>query len=193
MHVATLSGERFDPLKRTISKVSIHDLAHGLGMICRYNGQCKHFFSVAQHSWLVMEHFKMKCEHDGIAYSVKALKAALMHDAAEYLMGDMISPIKALFPEYKAIENTVAATIAGVFQYDGLPPWILKRIKQADLEVRAKEKLVLMPNSTEDWEELIGIEPSPLSIHYLQPETAGRIFLRRFRDLCVLDQALLVA
>ena len=59
----------------------------------------------------------------------------------------------------------------------------MRRIKQADLEVRAQEKLVLLPNSPEEWEDLVEIEPSPLAIHYVSPEKARDTFLHYFETL----------
>lgn len=72
----------------------IEDVAHGLAMLCRYNGNVDKFFSVAQHCVHVSE----RVEHDGGSPS-QALWA-LLHDSEEYIVGDMIAPVKALFPQF---------------------------------------------------------------------------------------------
>ncbi len=105
-----LSGRRLDLLDPSPLDIEIEDIAHGLARVARWNGQTQgeSAFSVAQHSVLVEAIFthrrKAASRHDRIA--------CLLHDAAEYVIGDMISPFKAaLGGDYKMIENRILAAV----------------------------------------------------------------------------------
>jgi len=127
-----LSGRRLDLLDPSPLDIEIADIAHGLARVARWNGQTKgdHAFSVAQHSLLVEQIF-------GVLHAdapADWLMAALLHDAPEYVIGDMISPFKAtLGDDYKSVEKRLQHAIHLRF---GLPadlPAELKRaIKRAD-------------------------------------------------------------
>ena len=128
-----LSGRKLDLLDPSWSDVEIQDVAHGLARVARWNGQTigDHAFSVAQHSLLVLEVFVNEQPEAG--QSTRLL--ALLHDAAEYVIGDMISPFKAAIGmDYKAIESKLSQAIHVRF---GLPPELTaalkKQIKRADL------------------------------------------------------------
>jgi len=127
-----LSGRRLDLLDPSPLDVEIEDIAHGLARVARWNGQTKgaNAFSVAQHCVLVEAIFS----HRRKAASKKDRLACLLHDAAEYVIGDMISPFKsALGGDYKVIEKRLMAAVHLRF---GLPANIsvglADEIKQAD-------------------------------------------------------------
>jgi len=127
-----LSGRRLDLLNPSPLDIEIEDIAHGLARVARWNGQTQgeHAFSVAQHS-IVVEHLVVGLE-PGIEQRWRL--AALLHDAPEYVIGDMISPFKsALGVDYKSFEHRLEAAIHVRF---GLPPTlpegIAKLIKRAD-------------------------------------------------------------
>jgi 5'-deoxynucleotidase YfbR-like HD superfamily hydrolase len=105
-----LSGRRLDLLDPSPLDIEIDDIAHGLARVARWNGQTKgsHAFSVAQHCLLV-EHIV----HELKPKAARPLRlAALLHDAAEYVIGDLISPFKtAVGIDYKAFENRLARAI----------------------------------------------------------------------------------
>ena len=127
-----LSGRRLDLLDPSPLDVEIGDIAHGLARVARWNGQTSgdYPYSVAQHSVLVEEivgHLRPRIE-------TRWRLAALLHDAAEYVIGDMISPFKtAIGFDYKAFEHRLEAAINIRF---GLPPetpaTIAALIKRAD-------------------------------------------------------------
>ncbi len=125
-----LSGRRLDLLDPSPLDIEIEDIAHGLARVARWNGQTSgdHAFSVAQHCVLVEAIFA----HRNKAAPKAERLAALLHDAPEYVIGDMISPFKAaLSMDYKAFEHRLMAAIHVRF---GLPP-----AATADLELRIKE------------------------------------------------------
>lgn len=127
-----LSGRRLDLADPSPFDVEISDIAHGLARVARWNGQTHgaHAFSVAQHSVLVVE---VAVRRNGEMSAADRL-ATLLHDAPEYVIGDMISPFKALVGgSYKVVEARLLAAIHLRF---GLPaernPALVRAIKAAD-------------------------------------------------------------
>src|SRR5579872_5322244 len=105
-----LSGRRLDLLNPSPLDIEIEDIAHGLARVARWNGQTKgdHAFSVAQHCLLV-ERFAHELKPKA---GVPLRLAALLHDSAEYVIGDLISPFKAAIGlDYKAFENRLLGAI----------------------------------------------------------------------------------
>ena len=131
-----LSGRRLDMLDPSPVDVELSDIAHGLARVARWNGQTSgdYSFSVAQHSVLVLEIFRaLAPEAD-----VRAQLYALLHDAPEYVMGDIISPFKAAMGgNYKEVENRLLGAIHLHFALNAMPPAALqKQIKRADQRSR---------------------------------------------------------
>ncbi|MCC3244705.1 HD family hydrolase [Methylocystis sp. WRRC1] len=127
-----LSGRRLDLLDPSPLDVEIEDIAHGLSRVARWNGQTlgPHIFSVAQHSLLVE---KIAGELDPAIGRAERL-FMLLHDAPEYVIGDMISPFKAVIGDaYKSVENRILGAILLRFSLPATPsPTVLKLSKQAD-------------------------------------------------------------
>jgi len=120
-----LSGRRLDLLDPSPLDVEIADIAHGLARVARWNGQTRgdHAFSVAQHCLVVEEIFR-RCNE---AASFDALQMTLLHDAAEYVIGDMISPFKSVVGGgYKTVEARLEAAVHIRF---GLPPHPARELK----------------------------------------------------------------
>lgn len=127
-----LSGRRLDLLSPSPLDVEIDDIAHGLARVARWNGQTngKHAFSVAQHSILVWRIFcKLTPKSSGDAQLM-----TLLHDAPEYVIGDMISPFKAVIGgDYKAVESRLHAAIHLRFSLPAeTPEKLAMAIKKAD-------------------------------------------------------------
>ena len=127
-----LSGRRLDLLDPTPMDIEIEDIAHGLAFVARWNGQTKgdYPYSVAEHSLLVEEIY-------GLLFPASPAKwrlAALLHDAPEYVIGDMISPVKAAVgPGYGALDDRLAAAVHIRFGLPAqIPAAIKKQIKKAD-------------------------------------------------------------
>jgi 5'-deoxynucleotidase YfbR-like HD superfamily hydrolase len=169
-YVSTFLGNRFYPTSPRIDDVAIEDIAHGLAYQCRFNGQTRAFYSVAQHSLMVM---RLVPEH--------LRRAALLHDAAEAYLGDMVKPLKNLFPEFSRIETQVMRIIGHRFDVD--LGQMDASIKQADLIALATEKRDLMPHSTEAWANLQDVAPLPESLRPMAPMPAKAAFLESFHEL----------
>ena len=127
-----LSGRRLDLLDPTPVDIEVEDIAHGLAFVARWNGQTLGDwpYSVAEHSLLVEEIFA-RTDPDA---PVRWRLAALLHDAPEYVIGDMISPVKAAVgPGYGALDERLAAAVHLRFGLPAMiPPAVKKAIKRAD-------------------------------------------------------------
>ena len=127
-----LSGRRLDLLDPTPMDIEIGDIAHGLAFVARWNGQTKGDFAytVAEHSLLVTDIFINQNPRAPVRWHL----AALLHDAPEYVIGDMISPVKAAVgPGYGALDDRLTAAIHLRFGLPAqLPVQIKRQIKKAD-------------------------------------------------------------
>ncbi|MEP4981051.1 HD family hydrolase [Ascidiaceihabitans sp.] len=127
-----LSGRRLDLLDPTPVDIEIEDIAHGLAFVARWNGQTQGDFaySVAEHSLLVETLFGRIAPGAPVKWQL----AALLHDAPEYVIGDMISPVKAAVgPGYGALDERLEAAIHIRFGLPAkIPAPIKKQIKKAD-------------------------------------------------------------
>jgi hypothetical protein len=162
------SGAWFDFGAPASSNFTIEDIAHGLANMCRYAGQCRRFYSVAEHSILVSE--------TAVGFELEAL----LHDAAEAFMGDITRPLKQMLPEYKKIEKDVEEAILIKF---GLTAPLPLEVKEADLRVLAAEQSQIMPRGTDDWVREQNVVPAPVIVQHLKPEQAKRAFLNRCERL----------
>lgn len=127
-----LSGRRLDLLDPTPMDIEIEDIAHGLAFVARWNGQTRgdYPYSVAEHSLLVERIFGMLAPGGPVRWRL----AALLHDAPEYVIGDMISPVKAAVgAAYGALDDRLLAAIHIRFGLPAhVPQTVKKRIKKAD-------------------------------------------------------------
>jgi 5'-nucleotidase len=179
-----MSGRRLDLLDPSPLDVEIEDIAHGLARVARWNGQTKgaHIFSVAQHVLLVEALARAKAPR----LDAKARLAVLLHDAPEYVIGDMISPFKTVIGDsYKAVERRLLAAIHLRF---GLPPALPEalqsQIKTADRAAAYLEATRLAGFETDEARKFFGPPPkfsATLERDYLTPWPAG-IAEARFRE-----------
>ena len=184
-----LSGRRLDLIDPSPLDIEIADIAHGLARVARWNGQTRgaHIFSVAQHTLLVEA--VMRAQSPRI--DAKFRLAALLHDAPEYVIGDMISPFKAVLGgAYKLVEQRLLSAIHIRF---GLPAVLgaelTKQIKNADRGAAYLEATILAGFEEAEARRLFGRDPGlPESVRedYLTPWSAAKAekrFLARFKAL----------
>lgn len=184
-----LSGRRLDLLDPSPLDIEIEDIAHGLARVARWNGQTNgtHIFSVAQHTLLVeavLRQHTPRADH-------RVRLAAMLHDAPEYVIGDMISPFKAVIGgSYKVVEKRLLSAIHIRFSLPAiLPAEIEQQIKAADMGAAYLEATHLAGFAQAEARRLFGRDPKlPVATEkdYVTPWSAGRAekqFLARFKAL----------
>ena len=181
-----LSGRRLDLLDPSPLDVEIEDIAHGLARVARWNGQTigDYPFSVAQHSILVEDLFRMMRPHS----TDSELLAALLHDAPEYVVGDMISPFKAVIgDDYKEVEKRLMRAIHLRFSLPAENPSGLEQaIKKADHASAYIEATQVAGFSIAEARKFFGAPPSGFERFDAAPlstDEAKSRFLTRFRVL----------
>ena len=182
-----LSGRRLDLLAPAAADIEIEDIAHGLARVARWNGQTAgaHTFSVAQHSLLV----------EAIAASLEPTLTApeqlavLLHDAPEYVIGDLISPFKAVVGDsYKSVEQRILAAIHRRYDLPDRGSHLGQIIKRADRAAAFVEAVDLAGFERDEALRLFGpveVEGSTLNgwMRPLSADEAERLFLQRFHVL----------
>lgn len=182
-----LSGRRLDLLDPTPVDIEIEDIAHGLAFVARWNGQTHGDFaySVAEHSLLVEQIFRAR-QPSALA---KWQLAALLHDAPEYVIGDMISPVKAAVgPGYEVLDDRLMAAIHMRFGLPAqIPATIKKQIKQADKISAWLEATQIAGFSVEEANKFFGrFEPeftAKFKIHLRPPAQVRADFTARHHAL----------
>ena len=180
-----LSGRRLDLLDPSPMDIEIEDIAHGLARVARWNGQTtgEHAFSVAQHS-VVVEEIVAHIQPD---VAPRWRLAALLHDASEYVIGDMISPFKAaLGVNYKDFEERLENAIHTRFGLPAkTPPAIKALIKQADRACAFFEATQLAGFTHAEALDIFDAPPAgySLMIDPLAPAAAQTRYVERFHLL----------
>lgn len=163
----TFMGRQFWPLDPRSDDVHIDDIAEPLSKLCRYNGHCEGFYSVAEHSVLVSLNVPPEMALEG-----------LMHDAAEAYLGDVIRPIKPFLTGLKEIESKIEKAIAARF---GLVyPWP-NEVMRVDAAILHDEQLSIMKEPPRKWH--LPLPPMGVNIMCMEHQAACSLFLKRFEEL----------
>jgi 5'-deoxynucleotidase YfbR-like HD superfamily hydrolase len=182
-----LSGRRLDLLDPSPLDIEITDIAHGLARVARWNGQTAgdHAFSVAQHSLLVEAIYSRQAKDA----SPDQQLAALLHDAPEYVIGDMISPFKSVVGGgYKAVEERLQRSIHISFCLPAeIGEKLKKDIKRADQVAAYFEATMLAGFSEAEATQFFGrprgISANGLDILPVSTKTVQKAFLKRFEAI----------
>jgi uncharacterized protein len=166
--IQTYTGVQFWPLDPRPEEVKIEDIAHSLALLCRFNGHCNRFYSVAEHS-----------VHASRLLPPEYRLWGLLHDASEAYIADIPMPVKRNLPEYKEIESNLMQVITIHF---GLPWPMPSEVKHVDSMMLATEKVALMGKDPAPWHQMP--EPTdPQLIKGWMPDEAKKIFLEEFATL----------
>lgn len=181
----TFTGRQFYPLDPQQYDIDIVDIAHALSMLCRYNGHVERFYSVAEH-----------CIHLSYAVAPEHALWALLHDATEAYVGDMIRPLKRSMPDYVAAEDRIMMAISLRFGLTGgqrvvhdqyrlgemvglvMPP----EVKAADTAILLDERMALLAEPPRPWSTDGG--SLGVTIRGWSPAEAEHRYLSRFSELC---------
>lgn len=185
-YITTYTGRQFEFENPQPEMIHIDDIAHALSMLCHWNGQCRDFFSVAQHSILVSYVVNQN--------DIMLMKWGLLHDASEAYLGDVSRPLKLLLPEYKFLERRTMLVIAKKFELSigktHTPSWpVPEELKEYDNQILKMEANALMPAGA-----LHDGEGNPIDVSvgtklikaYTAPwhhENAEGMFLQRYKSL----------
>ena len=180
-----LSGRRLDLLNPSPLDIEIEDIARGISRVARWNGQTsgEYPLSVAQHSVIVAELLKSYNENIEIKWQL----AALLHDAAEYIISDMITPLKSfLGEEYIQLEEKIQSAINIRFSLPGeIPKKIYKLIKNCDRQTAFKEAIQLAGFTLKEAKKTLKI-PTLIPDYKIIPISANKaekLFLKKFKEL----------
>lgn len=183
-----LSGRRLDLLDPSPLDVEIEDVAHGLARVARWNGQTsgEHIFSVAQHSLLV----EAIARQMRVDLPARTCLVVLLHDAAEYVIGDMISPLKSVLDDgYKAVELRILAAVMLRFGLPASPKReVMTLAKAADTIAAYHEAVALAGFSDTEAQRYFGApvtlarDLQPMLVPWSAGEAKSR-FLARFDAL----------
>ena len=165
--IQTYTGMQFHPGDPSVGDFDIRDVAHGLALLCRFNGHCRVFYSVAEHSVRVSR-----------ACPPEAALAGLLHDLGEAYLGDLPRPIKRHFPEFDVFEDRLLEVAAEQF---GLPWPLPDAVWAADDLLLATEFRDLMEEPPAPLR--VTCEPLPEIIEPQSWDRAEAAFLERFEEL----------
>jgi len=163
--IVTSTGVRFELLAPTVEMIHLEDIAHALSNVCRFGGHTHVHYSVAQHSVLASH----------LVPPADALYA-LLHDATEAYIGDMVSPLKQVIPQFREVEHRLWSAICRRFE---LPEQMPVSVKRADLMMLAREREDLLP-AGEPWALLEGVELPSEPIRPWGQRRAEIEFMHRF-------------
>lgn len=168
--IETYTGKFVNPLDLKSDDIDIRDIAHALSLICRFNGHCNQFYSVAEHSIRVL----------GLLKGLDNQLTGLLHDATEAYMADITRPVKWALPDIRKVEGSIAIAINEKFELKG----DFREVKKADNILLATEARDLMFTKGTDWYFPENIKPLGYKIEPMQSYIAEANFLRIF-DLLV--------
>lgn len=140
-YIHTWTGKEFNFLDVKTEDICIEDIAHALSLQCRFNGHIGEFYSVAEHSMMVADLVAEETEDPTV------ILTALLHDASEAYLGDIVSPLKQFLPDYKKFELMVEEKIAEKFSLIFPFPEV---VGKADKEAFEKEIKFLAPHAEQD-------------------------------------------
>jgi len=167
--IQTYTGKQFFPLAPRACDIDVVDIAHALSLNCRFNGHCRVFYSVAEHSVRVSR--ILPAEH---------AVWGLLHDAAEAYLTDLPRPVKRQMPRFGEVEDRLLAVIMAHF---GQAPTMPEAVRHADEVLLATEGRDVMGPAPQPW--LLEALPLQAKIEPVTAERAEQMFLERFAELGV--------
>lgn len=169
--IRLLSGKYLDLANPKPDQFELIDIANALSKICRFGGQIKTFYSVAEHSM----HCRLQAAYDGLM--AREQLACLFHDAAEAFIGDMVKPLKIMIPKYAEVEASIEAAIGEKFGID----FALTRdvVREIDNAMLIAERNFLFSADKVEWtgeKQVRKLHPRP-NFLCLEPAEASRQFI----------------
>lgn len=170
----TWTGRQFYPLAPRAEDIDPLDIAHALSQICRYGGHTDFHYSVAEHCLLMAS----------VAEPEDKLWA-LLHDATEAYVGDMVRPLKLSMPQYRAAEDNVMRAVAerfGLAFHDPATADMPASVKEMDMRICLTERAIVMGPKPTSWRE-DGLEPLPVKVEGQPAKCAEAVYLMELNRL----------
>jgi uncharacterized protein len=174
----TFTGLKFYPLDPRPEEIRIADIAHALSMLCRYGGHCREFYSVAQHSLHVCEWVQ-----ENFPGLRELALQALIHDASEAYIGDMVRPLKLSMPAYRQVESRLEKVVYEALRVPAPDTSAKDAIKFADNTLLMTERRDFVNAGDQVWST--PHEPWAKRLYGLSPSIARAKFLHAFGELIV--------
>lgn len=171
----TFTGRQFYPLAPRPEDVDPVDIAHALSLICRYGGHTRRFYSVAEHCVLMSR-----------AVAPEHALFALLHDATEAYVGDMVRPLKLHMLEYRQVEWNVWEAITIRFGLALTGRALPREVKEADNRILLDERAAVLSPPPADW-AVEDLQPLGVQIQCWPPEMAEHAYTERLRELTSVD------
>jgi len=165
----TYTGRAFYPMAPYVDDIDPVDIAHALSLICRYGGHVSRFYSVAEHCVLLSQ-----------AVAPEHALWALLHDATEAYVGDMVRPLKSAMPAYREAEDRLMKVICDRF---GLGHTCPAEVKEADTRILRDERDALMVSAPLPWMSIERLPALGVDIRCWAPAEAERRYLDRLAEL----------
>jgi hypothetical protein len=170
----TYTGRAFYPLDAKAEDIDALDIAHGISMQCRYNGHVKRFYSVAEHCVLMSDWLADNGASDNdVLY-------ALLHDATESYVGDMVRPLKKHIPDFSVAEDGVMIAIAERFGLES--PLMPESVRNADNRILLDERAELLGTPPHAW-AVEDLTPLGVKISGWDPFVAKELYLLALENL----------
>ena len=170
--MTTFSGKRFYPFdpKRDMDAICIRDIAHALSMSCRFAGHTTRFYSVAEHSVHLARHI-LKIDKPASERGILLELAlwALLHDASEAYISDIVRPVKRQLGQYRAVEANIMDAIAYKFRLTDMQPEYITRI---DNRIVIDERAQALRPTEDVWHYGGETEPLGVTLEFWRPDTA---------------------
>jgi len=170
--IETFTGKQFWPLDPRPEDVGIEDIAHALSLTCRFNGHCKHFYSVAHHSVLCCRLASLK----GYDYRIRLL--ALLHDASEAYVTDIPRPMKPFINGYRDMEKRVQEVIYRALSIEHPTAEEMLMVKELDRTLLTIEGKQIM--SLDVWGNLPYPPDDRIKIDEIRPQLVEKAFLAKY-------------
>ena len=148
----TFTGKLVEAENPTPNMIDIQDIAHALSMTCRFGGHCRDFYSIAEHSVLVLRYGKLPPNvSKSSLHGIIARLALLLHDAAEAYVGDIITPVKNLLRDFGPLERKWAEAIEKKFELPNVLSLPGEYVKDADRAILSQEVAALFSPVAPEW------------------------------------------
>lgn len=172
--IQTYRGRQFFPLRPQPGDIDIDDIAHALSLQCRFNGHCREFYCVAEHSVRVMRLLQQQGHDDD------TVLWGLLHDAAEAYLSDLPRPLKSMLPQYGETEN---ALLRVIIEHMGLTWPMPETVRLADDTLLVTEARDVMAPPPQPWGFAVGIAPLSDRIRPMSPADAEAAYLAAYHQL----------